>query len=136
MHLVLFKEKTIQEVQDDFSEHFPFLKLEFYKLQTGDPALTVKKHMAHTATLKTAGMKLDGGVLDIPNEMTVNELEHLFLKKFGLNVQVSRKSGVLWLETTMTDSWTLQKQNEHGREVSVTARVSTKIEDREDRDYR
>jgi hypothetical protein len=36
-------------------------------------------------------------------------------------VQVSRKSGTLWLETTMTDSWTLGQQNEHGRELSTPA---------------
>jgi hypothetical protein len=135
MHLVISKEKTIQDIQEDFSEHFPFLKLEFYKLQTGDSGLSVKKHLPQSCTLRSAGLKPEGDVLDISNTMTVNELEHLFLKRFGLDVQVSRKSGVLWLETTMTDNWTLQKQNEHGREVSVTARVPLKIEDREDKEY-
>jgi hypothetical protein len=135
MHLVISKDKTIQEVQHDFNEHFPFLKLEFYKLEAEDPVRTAKKHLPHSITLRSAGLKLEGGVLDIPNEMKVNELERLFFTKFGLDVQVSRKSGVLWLETTMTDNWTLQKQNEHGREVSMTARVSPSIEDREDKNY-
>lgn len=79
------------------------------------------------------GLKLENEFLDIYSDMKINELEKLVFKKFGLDVQVSRKSGVLWLETTMTDGWTLLKQNEHGREVSVTARVSSKMEDR---DYR
>jgi hypothetical protein len=43
---------------------------------------------------------------------------------------------MLWLETTMTDNWTLQKQNENGREVSITTRVPLKIEDREDKENR
>ena len=50
--------------------------------------------------------------------MTVGELEKLFRERFGANIQVSRKSGTLWLETTMTDNWTLKQQNEHGRELS------------------
>lgn len=135
MHLVISKERSILDVQRDFSEYFPFLKLEFYKLNATDPALPVRRHLLHTTSLRAAGLRVEDGIFDIRYDMTVNELETSF-KKMGLDVQVSRKSGVLWLETTMTDNWTLQKQNEHGREVSVTARVSLKIEDREDRDYR
>ena len=48
-----------------------------------------------------------------------NELEKIFKDQFGLAVQVFRKSGNLWLETTMTDNWTLQQQNNHGKEISA-----------------
>jgi hypothetical protein len=48
----------------------------------------------------------------------VVELECLFEDQFGLFVQVFRRSGNLWLETTVTDSWSLQKQNEQGKELS------------------
>jgi hypothetical protein len=51
--------------------------------------------------------------------MTVEELEKSFLVKFGLNVQVFRKSGKSWLETTITDKWTLEKQNTQGEELDV-----------------
>ena len=51
--------------------------------------------------------------------MTVGQLEKAFRERFGLNMQVSRKSGPVWLETTVTDKWTLRQQNEHGRELSV-----------------
>jgi hypothetical protein len=37
----------------------------------------------------------------------------------GLYVQVFRKSGKVWLETTATDNWSLYKQNEEGQELSV-----------------
>ena len=42
--------------------------------------------------------------------MSVYELERSFKNLFGLNVQVSRKAGMIWLETTKTDKWSLQKQ--------------------------
>ena len=53
--------------------------------------------------------------------MTVGELENIFKDQFGANVQVSRKSGSLWLETTLTDKWTLLQQNEQGKELSTPA---------------
>jgi hypothetical protein len=51
--------------------------------------------------------------------MKVKDLEKIFKDQFSLAMQVFRKSGNLWLETTMTDNWTLQQQNEHGREIST-----------------
>ena len=45
--------------------------------------------------------------------------EKIFKDQFSLAVQVFRRSGNLWLETTMTDNWTLRQQNEHGREIST-----------------
>lgn len=119
MLLVISKEKTIRDVQLEFSSQFPFLKLEFYRRENTDPALPGKKHLPHLTTLKQAGLK-DSGILDIQNETTVMALEKMFFSNFGLDVQVLRKSGMLWLETTVTDKWTLQKQNEHGREISLT----------------
>jgi hypothetical protein len=120
MYLFLSHDKTIHEVQQSFTSKYPYLKLEFYRLQNGDPGLTVKKHLLHSTTLKAAGLKNDG-LIEINNDMTVVDLEQIFLHRFGLNAQVSRKSGILWLETTMTDKWSLEKQNEHGREITVSA---------------
>lgn len=124
MLLAISKEKTIRDVQLEFSSQFPFLKLEFYKRENSDPALPVKKHLQHSLMLKQAGLK-NSGTLEIQNETTVMVLEKMFYSNFGLDVQVLRKSGMLWLETTVTDKWTLQKQNEHGREISLTPNDST-----------
>ena len=46
-----------------------------------------------------------------------SELEK-FAKEFDLFIQVFRRSGNLWLETTATDNWSLHHQNEQGRELS------------------
>jgi hypothetical protein len=134
MRLSISNEQTVNDVQENFNKYFPFLKLEFYQLQAESPALTFKKHLTQSTPLRAAGLKQKAGILEIHKDMKVNELEKQFLNRFGLNVQVCRKSGTIWLETTMTDNWTLQKQNEHGQEVSMTARVSHNIIDREDRD--
>jgi hypothetical protein len=125
MFLFISKDKTILEVQQSFSSKYPFLKLEFYKRDTTNPAHTNEKHLSQSITLKAAGLK-ENGLIDIQNDLTVADLVKIFLTKFGLNVQVSRKSGTLWLETTMTDKWSLQKQNEHGREITLSETGSSR----------
>ena len=119
MMLDINGDKTIREVQQRFNAQYPFLKLEFYKVQDSSPAIAGRKRLDHSARLKAAGLK-KAGRFAIKEEMTVGELENAF-EQFGLQVQVSRKSGILWLETTMTDRWTLRKQNEHGREISLSS---------------
>jgi hypothetical protein len=51
--------------------------------------------------------------------MTVTDFENALMDQFGLSAQVFRRSGNLWLETTITDYWTLKQQNEHGREITI-----------------
>lgn len=52
------------------------------------------------------------GSLEIHPYTTVMDLEQEFQDSFGLSIQVFRKSGDVWIETTVTDDWTLAKQNE------------------------
>ena len=47
---------------------------------------------------------------------TVSELEESFYNKTGISAQVFRKSGISWLQTIVTDSWTLEQQNTRGKE--------------------
>lgn len=48
--------------------------------------------------------------------MKVSELESVFTETFGLSVQVFRKLGNVWLQTTTTDNWTLAEQNQKASE--------------------
>ena len=50
--------------------------------------------------------------------MTVANLENDFDAIYGLAVHVFRKSGKVWLETTVTDNWTLEEQNRQGELLS------------------
>ena len=76
------------------------------------------------STLLGAAGILEEGELLVFDSMTVGQFEKSFLEKFGVMVQVSRKSGTVWLETTMTDRWTLKQQNDHGRELSEPVSTS------------
>lgn len=113
-YLKVRKDRLVGDIQDDFNSAFPFLKIEFYK-----KAGSADRHaIGKSVPLAKVGL-MQEGVLRVDDDMSVGELEHIFSDQFGTYVQVSRKSGSLWLETTMTDKWTLRQQNEHGRELSV-----------------
>jgi hypothetical protein len=121
MRMKIFGERQITEVQEDFTRGYPFLKIEFFKngavRQDRYPA---KQKIDHQQKLKHAWYwKKDEGYLDIKDAMSVLELENALINEFGLSAQVYRKSGNVWLETTMTDNWTLKQQNDHGRELTM-----------------
>jgi hypothetical protein len=42
----------------------------------------------------------------------VQQVEDKFKNELNLNVQIFRKSGDVWLQTTSTDEWTLLEQIE------------------------
>lgn len=120
MQLNISAERSIEEVQREFTSVFPFLKIEFFSnglvRQQCYPAHL--KLAPHTMLKNAWKWKKDLGVLEISENMTVLELENAFMDQFGLSVQVFRKSGNVWLETTMTDHWTLKQQTDHGREIA------------------
>jgi hypothetical protein len=68
---------------------------------------------------------LKEATINIPSSITVHELEKLFQQDLGLYIQVFRKSGKVWLETTATDNWSLFKQNVEGQEWSERGKVSS-----------
>lgn len=118
MTIQLLKSRLIGDVQQDFNELYPFLRIDFYRNIAGRLGSSVKQKLNKTARLAAAG-NLQEGDIEINDAMTVGQLEKTFRERFGINVQVSRKSGPVWLETTVTDKWTLKQQNDHGRELSI-----------------
>jgi hypothetical protein len=64
------------------------------------------------------GKDRKGYIASIAQKKSVAELENAFEEYFGLSVQVYRKSGKMWLQSTITDDWTLKEQNEHGEALS------------------
>ena len=121
MTLEILKARTVGELQHDFSQAYPFLKIDIFKELNGRSGPIIKQRLTRNTSLSAAG-KLKEGALELNDTMTVGQLEKMFREHFGINARVSRKSGPVWLETTVTDTWTLKQQNEHGRELSIPVR--------------
>ena len=118
MTIPINRESQVSDIQREFNHLFPFLKLEFFKNKhsygEGSPK---QSKLSHYLLLHDLARELPRQI-NLSENMTVQELEKLFEDQLGLHPQVFRKSGTLWLETTITDSWTLKQQNEHGMEIS------------------
>jgi hypothetical protein len=120
MQLHISKTNSVKELQDQFSNLFPFLNINFYSngkttdLQSGRRASLFTRE----TVIKDINPRLNDGELAIIESMNVADLEKGFYEKFGLSIQVLRRSGNLWLDTCRTNSWTLKEQNDHGREIS------------------
>jgi hypothetical protein len=122
MRLVINGQKLIKDVRGEFSLAYPFLQLEFFNNEGARKTrYAAFKKISHEMALRDAGVqKNNDGFIDIKDSTTVLELESILKDDFGLSAQVFRKSGNIWLETTMTDDWTLKQQNDHGREITLS----------------
>ncbi|PWT76791.1 MAG: hypothetical protein C5B59_05540 [Bacteroidetes bacterium] len=108
----LDKTKSIKYIQDIFQSEFPFLRIDFYSApQKAKPRFKLTNP---NTTLGQLAENILPGVIQIDEKKKVGDLEAELKSRFGLNVQVLRKSGNSWLETTLTDDWTLEKQNKEG----------------------
>src|SRR5215471_17977710 len=120
MQLKIYGERMIKEVQRDFSLAYPFLKLEFFK----NGLIRRERYAVHTRLPENVKVKeawfrkKEESVLELNNSMTVLQLENALMDRYSLSAQVYRRAGNLWLETTLTDNWSLKQQNDHGQELS------------------
>lgn len=130
MHLSIAPDRKISEIQKEFNDVFQFLKLEFFNNKSfARKNFTSSQIIPNTRKLSDGLLGIVKDTIKIDQDMKVSDLENLFRDKFRLAVQVFRKSGNLWLETTMTDDWTLLQQNNHGREISTIKKNTPDPED-------
>jgi hypothetical protein len=119
MKITINDKRKIYAIQEEFSQAFPYLKLEFFAKPHSVNGGSAKKLIKHNSkTLGECRTVHNKGHISITPQMTVADLEQRFSDVYGLGVQVFRKSGKMWLETTVTDGWTLDQQNTQGESLS------------------
>ena len=126
MNVVINDNMNIATVQQLFNEIFPFLKIEFFEKENRVNTVLTKKRI-HNSNKKLIEFKIPQIVeteICIHPNMTVTELEKELKKLYKIQTQVFRKSGNIWLETTITDGWTLKEQNNQGE--MITAQITNK----------
>ncbi|NNC85587.1 MAG: hypothetical protein HKO56_04110 [Bacteroidia bacterium] len=109
--------QTLADIQKVFNDTYPYLKLEFFNKPHGVGDGSPKKDMMNTdLSIDECSSKEKSGNINIDSSVKASEIEQSFMDVFGLSVQVFRLSGDVWLETTTTDNWTLEEQNQSGKE--------------------
>jgi hypothetical protein len=118
MEIVIKPGKTMLQIQEDFNNLFPFLKIEFFESPHGPKESSSRSKMITSEKRLKEGLKCNNEKsLFLFGDTSVKELEERFRLDFGLSVQVFRKSGNLWIETSLTDTWTLDRQNQEAFEL-------------------
>lgn len=133
--MIISDNKKLREIKEEFHKRFTHLKIEFY---AGSHAPGEGSHMREQLDAEmTIGRvrKLNNeGDFRIDPKISVGDFEQKIQDKYGLNVQVFRKSGNLWMQTTATDSWTLAEQNRKGgaSEEAYQEKVAIEVEKEEE----
>jgi len=113
--MLVHRDLTIRDIKDEFTKVFPGLKLEMYKVAHKEGQGSLKSaELAHELILGDISARLHEEDYNFDPAMVVADFEADFEEKFGLFVQVFRRSNNLWLQTSTTDDWTLEKQNAKG----------------------
>lgn len=116
MEIYISEEAIIGNIQHDFQEAYPFLRLEFFRQpHEAGQCCPQKEKIPSETPIEDIRMMHTFGWLDISRHRTAAEIEHDFRRLMGLSAQVMRKSGEMWVQTTKTDFWTLQQLNEEGQ---------------------
>lgn len=125
--IVLKPDSIIAHIQMRFNLFYPFLKIEFLK----NPANTSGKNLLLNAALCLTDVSSINSTqkINVDKSRTVSEIAD-DCKKMGLYIQVLRRSGNIWNVISLTDSWTLENQNNEGQfissEMAFTARPPNK----------
>lgn len=119
MEIVIRDDRKISSILEEFNTAFPYLRLEFFiKSNKLGSAFSKKFVNQDGKTLGECRVLKTKGSIKITPDMTVVDLEKGFMELYGLGVEVFRQSGKIWLETTVTDGWTLEEQNKQGESLS------------------
>ena len=113
MEIQISNTTTIDEIKTWFSTKFQQLKIEFFLDDDHDGRFN-SDEMIMDNDVEIGRIRESGsdGILKITRKTTVSTLEKLFQENFGVNVEVFRRAGTLWLLTTAIDNLTLSEQNE------------------------
>lgn len=131
--LILDPKASFESIRTQFRKKFNYLDLQCFKKKHENKEGSRKKLMYEPDTRLSELMNVTHSVsVSFHPTDTVKLFEEKIKDISGLNIQVFRKSGKLWLETTVTDNWTLQQQNEEG-EKSVSE-IKEELESPEDHD--
>lgn len=130
MKFQLDNDTKISDLQKKFNEVYPFLKVEFYKRPySAKKVSAMKDRIAPGAIISADAISFKPANINIGDHRTVSSLEKEFYKKFGIAMQVSRKSGKIWIETSKTDDRTLAEQNLLGKTMSSPLNAVTAEEE-------
>jgi len=119
MHIEINDNTRLLELQQVFSQYYPYLQIEFYrkphkKYEGSEEKDLIDPHTTVGEIIKTHV----SGILQIQPLEHVSDLEREIQTRFGISVQIFKKENKGWEQTTGMDDFTLKDLNEIGRNSS------------------
>ena len=122
MKILINDQRNIFAIQKEFNSAFPFLNIEFFSKSNKESGVPAFKNIKQgNKTLGECRTIHNDDEINITSSMTIKDLEQNFLDIYGLGINIFRKSGKAWLETTVTSNWTLEEQNSQGKALSESS---------------
>jgi hypothetical protein len=117
INLHIKKGTRVEDIARQFSLYYPYLKLELYKKRFEmEQALKRKDESESNGNSPLLKEFIEDCAINISSNRTVAEVQNE-CACLGLNAHVLRKAGSMWIETSLTDDWTLQHQNYEGEQI-------------------
>ena len=107
-------QKSVSDFKKEFNHTFPFLKIELLKKASNE----VKGKMSYVALAPNQPLGKDSIHLEIDDQTSVSRLKTLLLNELGIVCHVYRKSGSIWIEISLTNDWSLSKQNNEAEQMN------------------
>jgi len=137
MYLEINDNTSLREIEETFSNYYPYLKIEFfYKSHKKYEASQETDRVDPNTVIRDLKRTHVSGVLEIQPLYRIADVEKEFSERFGLSIQILRKEKDHWEQTTGMDDFTLKDLNEFGRSSSdefIVSDYEEKFEDIEEK---
>jgi hypothetical protein len=120
MEIRIEPRRTFDEINERINSTYPFLKIE--RLSSLHKTLDVQvKNENLGAVYNPKKETTQNSLITVDDNTTVADLINLLKEKLHLHVKVLRRSNDLWIETSLTNNWTLKKQNMAGKQFNASS---------------
>lgn len=121
--IYISKDDSIHQIQDRFSELFPFLKISIFK-HVDLTSRQIGENILFCLDIKMNQIDLgfQGGFVTIFENMTIAKLEQAFHDKWGLVVEISRKNSHSELDSASIDHYSLAHANQEETAMNFTGK--------------
>jgi hypothetical protein len=109
----IWKDESIKNLQDKFSEIFPQFILKIFKRkEDGGYKKPYAIMFRNDIKMYEINPEFQDRSCMIKENMVVSELEEIFYKKFGLEVRISKRNGAPELKSSSVNSYFLRLTNQ------------------------
>jgi hypothetical protein len=114
--IVMTGNSLFKDIQSSFSALYPFLMIEFFRHDKEKGSIQ-KSKIDLSMSVSAFADFTESHAIDMDSNRTVAIVLQDFIDKLGIKVHMCRKSGSVWNAISLTDEWTLERQNAAGEYI-------------------